>query len=444
MQTDNRWNRAAALVGAVILFTLGDVSPVAAQSPTATLKGVGPSPDLAAPQPSQAATKFAEVIGWPDNLTPKAPEGFRVEAFARDLDSPRWLYVLPNGDVLVSQARSHPSSGADPKKRKGMAGAGSIGVSPNRVTLLRDADKDGRVETRDAFLTNLNQPLGVVLIDGTLYVANTDGLMRFPYKRGQTKIEDPGTLVLELPAGGYNNHWTRNIVVNANRSKLYISVGSASNAGEYGMDKEVRRASILEINPDGSGERIFAAGIRNPVGMDWQPDTSRLWTVVNERDDLGDDLVPDYMTAVREAAFYGWPYAYYGQNIDPRHKGEREDLVARTIKPDYALGSHTASLGLSFYTGSSFPVRYRGGAFIGQHGSWNRSECSGYRVVFVPFQNGQPQGQPEDVLTGFMADPRTGRTYGRPVGIAQLPDGSLLVADDAGGVVWRVSRAAGR
>ena len=267
--------------------------------------------------------------------------------------------MLPNGDVLASQARSHPSSGADASKRKGMAGAGSIGVSPDTITLLRDADKDGVAETRHTFLANLNQPLGVVLVGDTLYVANTDGLMRFTYKEGQTEIDDPGTLVLELPAGGYNNHWTRNVVANADGSKLYISVGSASDAGEYGMDKEIRRANILEINPDGSGERIFAAGIRNPVGMDWQPETGRLWTAVNERDGLGDDLVPDYITAVQEAAFYGWPYSYYGQNVDPRHKGARLDLVARAAKPDYALGPHTASLGLSFYTGNSFPARYR-------------------------------------------------------------------------------------
>lgn len=276
MQMNNQRNQAAALVAAAILFTVGGVSPAAAQSSTSTLKGVGPSPNLAAPEPGEATTKFAEVVGWPDDLTPKAPDGFQVEAFARDLESPRWLYVLPNGDVLVSQARSHPRSRASADKRKGMAGAGSIGVSPNRITLLRDSDRDGRAETREVFLTNLNQPLGIALIDNTLYVANTDGLMRFPYKEGQTRIEDAGTLVLELPAGGYNNHWTRNIVVSADKSKLYISVGSASDHGEYGMDTEVRRANILEINPDGSGERIFAAGIRNPVGMSWQPETGRL------------------------------------------------------------------------------------------------------------------------------------------------------------------------
>jgi glucose/arabinose dehydrogenase len=437
------WSRAAAPAGAILLVC-GGLASLAAQSPSAKLAGIGPAPALPAPLPDEDTTKFAMVAGWPENLAPKAPDGFQVEPFARDLDSPRWLYVLPNGDVLVSQARSHPSSTGDPKKRKGMAAAGNLGVSPNRLTLLRDSDKDGRAETRHMFLENLNQPLGMTVVGDALYVANTDGLLKFPYMGGQTSIDDPGALVLEFPAGGYNNHWTRNILVNADRSKLYIAIGSASNAGEFGMDKEVRRANILEINLDGSGERVFAAGLRNPVGMGWQPDSGRLWTVVNERDGLGDDLVPDYLTAVQDSAFYGWPYAYYGTNVDPRRKGERPDLVARTVAPDYALGSHTASLGLSFYNGRSFPARYRGGAFIGQHGSWNRSEFSGYRVVFVPFKNGRPQGEPEDFLTGFMADAQSGKTYGRPVGIAELPDGSLLVADDAGGVVWRVSAAASR
>lgn len=445
MHANGEWNKTAAVVMVAILVAvpLGGQLPAAAQPSTSSLKGIGASPDLPGPNPSASETKFAEVVGWPENATPTAPEGFQVEAFARDLESPRWLHVLPNGDVLVSQARSHPSSGGNAAKRRGMAGAGSIGVSPNSITLLRDADKDGRAETREVFLANLNQPLGMALIDDRFYVANTDGLMRFPYEQGQTRIDDAGTLILDLPAGGYNNHWTRNILASADKSKLYISVGSASDVGEYGLDKEIRRANILEINPDGSGERIFAAGIRNPVGMAWQPDTGRLWAAVNERDGLGDDLVPDYITAVQEAAFYGWPFAYFGQNVDPRRKGERPDLVARTIKPDYALGPHTASLGLAFYTGNSLPARYRGGAFVGQHGSWNRSQFSGYRVVFVPFQNGRPDGPPEDFLTGFMADPATGRTYGRPVGIAELPDGSLLVADDAGGVVWRVSRVGG-
>ena len=278
----------------------------------------------------------------------------------------------------------------------------------------------------------------MALVGDELYVANTDGVVRFPYREGQTRIDAPGELILPLPAGGYNNHWTRNIIASPDGQKLYVSVGSASNVGEYGMDEEIRRANILEINPDGSGEKVFASGLRNPNGMDWAPETGALWTAVNERDGLGDDLVPDYITSVRDSGFYGWPYSYYGQNEDPRRAGERPDLVARAIVPDYALGSHTASLGLVFYDGDSFPERYRGGAFIGQRGSWNRSEFSGYKVVFVPFDGGQPSGAPEDFLTGFIADPERGEAYGRPVGLALLPDGSLLVADDAGNTVWRV------
>jgi glucose/arabinose dehydrogenase len=278
----------------------------------------------------------------------------------------------------------------------------------------------------------------MTLVGDKLYVANTDGVVRFPYREGQTRIDASGELILPLPAGGYNNHWTRNIIATLDGQKLYISVGSASNVGEYGMDEEVRRANILEINPDGSGEKIFASGLRNPNGMDWEPESGVLWTAVNERDGLGNDLVPDYITSVRDSGFYGWPYSYYGQNEDPRRAGERPDLVVRAIPPDFALGSHTASLGLVFYDGDSFPERYRGGAFIGQRGSWNRSEFSGYRVVFVPFAGGRPSGDAEDFLTGFMADPESGEAYGRPVGLALLPDGSLLVADDAGDTVWRV------
>jgi glucose/arabinose dehydrogenase len=297
-----------------------------------------------------------------------------------------------------------------------MIGAGSIGVSANRITLLRDEDRDGVAETRSVLLQNLNQPFGMALVGETLFVANTDGVMRFPYKEGQTRIESPGEMILPLPAGGYNNHWTRNILASRDSRKLFVTVGSASNAGEYGLDTEIRRANILEINLDGSGERVFASGLRNPNGMAWEPTTGALWTAVNERDHLGDDLVPDYITSVREDGFYGWPYSYFGKNEDPRQEGRRPDLVARAIVPDYALGSHTASLGLAFHNHSSFPERYRGGAFIGQHGSWNRSRFSGYKVVFVPFRDGKPAGPLEDFLTGFMANPQTGEAHGRPVG----------------------------
>jgi glucose/arabinose dehydrogenase len=302
---------------------------------------------------------------------------------------------------------------------------------------LRDTDKDGKPDLRETFLTGLNQPFGMLMLGNSFYVANTDGLLRFPYQPDQTKMTAAGQKIMNLPAGGYNNHWTRNLLASPDGKKIYISVGSGSNVGENGMEHEVRRACILEINPDGTGERVFATGLRNPVGMDWQPTTKTLYTAVNERDELGDDLVPDYLTSVKEGAFYGWPYAYYGQNEDPRRKGERPDLVKKTVMPDVPLGAHTASLGLVFYDGTTFPAKYHDGAFIGQHGSWNRSEFSGYKVVFVPFENGKP-GKPEDFLTGFV----TGKdkdVYGRPVGVAVLADGSLLVADDAAGRIWRVA-----
>jgi glucose/arabinose dehydrogenase len=292
---------------------------------------------------------------------------------------------------------------------------------------------------RKIFLQGLRQPLGMLLLGDQFYVANTDGLWRYPYEAGKTSIQAQGQKLLELPAGGYNNHWTRNLLANADGSKIYVSVGSASNVAEYGIEEERRRANILEVNPDGSGERIYASGLRNPVGMGWAPGTSTLWTVVNERDYLGDDLVPDYLTGVKEGGFYGWPYAYFGMHEDPRLAGQRPDLVSQTLVPDVALGAHTASLGLAFYTGNAFPEKYRGGAFIGQHGSWNRTELSGYKVVFVPFKDGRPSGEPEDFLTGFIANRETSEVYGRPVGLVVLPDGDLLVADDASNTVWRVA-----
>jgi glucose/arabinose dehydrogenase len=428
-----RLSAAAAAAGVALPAAIA-----IAQPPVSEMPGIGPAPKLPAPHHSPSAVNFSHVIGWPEGRGPAAPEGFEVAVFGAGLDSPRWLHVLPNGDVLVAEARTLPKSDRPAEIQQGLVAAGSVGVSPNRVTLLRDADGDGTAEVRETFLDNLNQPFGMALVGDDLYVANTDGVMRFPYQEGQTRIDGPGELILTLPAGGYNNHWTRNIIARPDGQKLYVSVGSASNVGEYGMDEEIRRANILEINPDGSGEKVFASGLRNPNGMDWQPETGALWTAVNERDGLGDDLVPDYITSVRDSGFYGWPYSYYGQNEDPRRADERPDLVARAIAPDYALGSHTASLGLVFYDGDSFPERYQGGAFIGQRGSWNRSEFSGYRVVFVPFDGGQPSGAAEDFLTGFIADPERGEAYGRPVGLALLPDGSLLVADDAGNTVWRV------
>jgi glucose/arabinose dehydrogenase len=318
-----------------------------------------------------------------------------------------------------------------------MIRARAIGESANRITLLRDADGDGVAEFRTTFLDGLDRPFGMALLGERFYVANTDGVLVFPYQSGQTKLEGPGRKILDLPAGGYNNHWTRNIAVGPDGKKLYVTVGSASNVGEYGMAEEERRAAILEIDPDGGNERIFAWGLRNPVGLDWEPETDTLWTAVNERDELGDELVPDYMTRVHEGGFYGWPYTYFGQIEDPRLAGRRPDLVKTSIAPDFALGSHTASLGLLFYRGNSFPDHFRGGAFVGQHGSWNRAELSGYKVVFVPFTAGRPSGM-EDFLTGFICADDPNKVYGRPCGLVVLPDGSLLVADDAADVIWRI------
>ncbi len=376
--------------------------------------------NLPAPDTTKSNEKHSEVIGWQDEQKPTAPEGFTVVRFAEGLEHPRWIYVAPNQDVFVAESD---------KEEK----------SANRITLFRDTNKDGKPDLKVTFLEDLNQPLGMLVLDNYFYVANSDALMRFPYQKGQTKIEGKGEKILDLPAGGYNNHWTRNIISNADGSKIYISVGSASNVGEYGMDEENRRANILEINPDGSGEKIYASGLRNPVGMDWAPGTDVLWTSVNERDHLGDELVPDYLTSVQEDGFYGWPYAYFGANEDPRMRGKRPDLVAKTLIPEVPLGSHTASLGLAFYKGEKFPEKYQKGAFIGQHGSWNRSEFSGYKVVFVPFNNGKPTAKPEDFLTGFIADGSSSQVYGRPVGVAVLSDGAMLVADDAGNIIWRVS-----
>jgi glucose/arabinose dehydrogenase len=376
---------------------------------------------LPAPFATPSVRKNSRVVGWSEGKTPVAPAGFTVTRFADKLENPRWIYVAGNGNIFVSEA----STG---------------GKSANRITLFRDANKDGVGESRDVFLTELNKPFGMLVLNNHFYVANTDGVVMFDYTPEMRSLTPgKGKKIIELPAGGYNNHWTRNIITNQAKNKLYISVGSGSNVAEHGIDHEKRRANILETNPDGSGERVYAAGLRNPVGMDWVPGTNILWTAVNERDGLGDDLVPDYITSVKENAFYGWPYAYFGQNEDPRRKGERPDLVSKTLVPDVPVGSHTASLGLAFYTGKKFPAKFQNGAFVGQHGSWNRSEFSGYKVVFVPFSNGKPSGAPEDFLTGFIADEKESQVYGRPVCIANLADGSILVTDDSAGTIWRVA-----
>jgi glucose/arabinose dehydrogenase len=374
---------------------------------------------LPAPYATESKTKNSKVLGWPEGKTPKAPEGFTVTKFADGFDNPRWSYIGPNNDIFVVESGTR--------------------TSKNQIIVLRDTDKDGKFETREVFLKGLNRPFGMLILKDFFYVANTDGLYRYPYKNAPLKLETQGVKIVELPAGGYNNHWTRNIISNPEETKIYIAVGSGSNVGENGMDKEVRRAAILEINPDGTGEKIYADGLRNPMGMDWNPVNKELWTAVNERDELGDDLVPDYITSVKLNGFYGWPYSYYGNNPDPRLKGERKDLVAKAIVPDVPVGSHTASLGLAFYTKDTFPAKYKNGAFVGQHGSWNRSIISGYKVLFVPFANGKPSGKPEDFLTGFVANADTAEVYGRPVAVTVMKDGSLLVNDDSGNTIWKVT-----
>lgn len=389
---------------------------------------------------TKSKTNFSKVIGWPAGKTPVAPDGFSVTKFADSLDHPRWIYIASNNDIFVAESNTVLSGlkklGAKVSRKIKTQG---YGESADRITLFRDNDGDGRYEVRSLFKEGLNQPLGMLVLGNYFYVANTDGLVRFNYSPGDTKITQRGTVVLSLPAGGYNNHWTRNIIASKKGDKIFVSVGSGSNVAEHGMENEVRRANILEINPDGSSERIYASGLRNPVGMAWAPGTQTLWTAVNERDELGDELVPDYITGVKDGGFYGWPYSYFGRQEDPRmKKKQRPDLVKKAIVPDLALGAHTASLGLAFDEENRLPGKYKGGAFIGQHGSWNRSQLAGYKVVFVPFEGGKPAGKTEDFLTGFIADASKSEVYGRPVGIALTEHGSLLVADDVSGIIWLV------
>lgn len=395
--------------------------------------------NLPEPYATPVMNNFSKVLGWPEGRTPTAPAGFTVSRFADSFHNPRWIYVAPNGDIFVSDAATEEPE-EDEIDRFGTTKTESQNFgTANTIVMFRDGNRDGRYSERYVYKTGLNQPFGMLVIGNHFYVANTDALVRFPYDPASTTLQGNGEKLVDLPAGGYNNHWTRNIITNPQHNKIYISVGSASNNGEYGMDEEVRRAVILEVNLDGSGEQIYASGLRNPVPMDWEPVTGNLWTAVNERDELGDDLVPDYATHVQRGGFYGWPYAYFGAKEDPRMAGQRPDLVARTIVPDIALGSHTSSLGMVFYRGNQFPAKYRNGLFIGQHGSWNRSVLSGYKVLFVPFSNGRPVSPPEDFLTGFVVDADRGAVYGRPVCVAEMPDGSLLVSDDASKVIWKVS-----
>jgi len=410
-------------------------------------EGTGPSPTL--PAPDKSLIPLVHVVkakGWPEGATPVAAEGAAVAAFARGLDHPRWLYVLPNGDVLVAETNAPER----PKDNRGIKGfffklfqkkAGGAVPSANRITLLRDADGDGVAETRSVFLSGLNSPFGMALVGNDLYVANSDAIVKFPYTQGATQISAPGAKVVDLPAGPRNHHWTKNVIASADGSKLYAAVGSNSNAAEHGMEEEEGRAAIWEVDAATGGHRVFASGLRNPVGMAWEPESGALWTAVNERDELGSDLVPDYMTSVRDGGFYGWPYSYYGQHVDTRVKPPRPDLVAKALVPDYALGPHTASLGLAWSEGTGLPDRFRRGMFVGQHGSWNRKPRSGYKVIFVPFNGGAPSGEPSDVLTGFVKE--NGEAMGRPVGVAIDKRGALLVADDVGNTVWRVTATGG-
>ncbi|MEB0075879.1 sorbosone dehydrogenase family protein [Pseudomonas sp. CCI3.2] len=430
---------AVLLVLAVGLAACGETSRLRVAD------GMGPTPMLPEPNKTLIPTvNIAPAVGWPQGAKPIAAPGTQVSAFAEDLDHPRWLYVLPNGDVLVAETNSPAKPDDSPgirgwimRKVMGRAGAGV--PSANRITLLRDSNHDGIAETRTVFLKNLNSPFGMALVGNDFYVADTDKLLRYHYENGQTSISGEPTTVTDLPAGTINHHWTKNVIASKDGKKLYVTVGSNSNVGENGLDKEQGRASIWEVDAATGAHRIFASGLRNPNGMDWEPQTGKLWTAVNERDEIGSDLVPDYVTSVKDGAFYGWPFSYYGQHVDVRVKPQNPQRVAEAIPPDYAVGPHTASLGMTFADGKSLPAPFNQGMFIGQHGSWNRNPHSGYKVLFVPFANGVPTGTPIDLLSGFLnADDNA---QGRPVGVINDQHGGLLVADDVGNKIWRVTAA---
>ncbi|AZF48926.1 sorbosone dehydrogenase family protein [Pseudomonas sp. R2-7-07] len=428
---------------ALLIMLAGTLAACGESSTLQVADGTGPSPRLPEPNKTLIPTvNIAPAVGWPGGAKPTAAAGTQVAAFAEGLEHPRWLYVLPNGDILVAETNAPPKPddakgvrGWVMEKVMGRAGAGV--PSPNRITLLRDADHDGVAETRTVFLENLNSPFGMALVGNDLYVADSDKLLRFPYQPGETAIKAAGTKVVDLPGGSLNHHWTKNVIASQDGSKLYVSVGSNSNVGENGLEAEEGRAAIWEVDRATGQHRIFASGLRNPNGMAWEPQSGKLWTAVNERDEIGSDLVPDYITSVKDGAFYGWPFSYYGQHVDVRVTPQNPQLVAKAIAPDYAVGPHTASLGLTFAQGNTLPAQFSNGAFIGQHGSWNRKPHSGYKVIFVPFEGGQPKGKPVDVLTGFLD--KDENAMGRPVGVVIDQQGDLLVADDVGNRVWRVS-----
>jgi glucose/arabinose dehydrogenase len=428
----------AALTFAIALSGCGEK----AKLPEAA--GYGPHPVLTDPNPTFLPTiNFAKAVGWPKNGKPHAAPGLAVSAFAEGLTHPRWLYVLPNGDVLVAETTAPPQ----PDDQKGLRGfvakyvfnlVGASAPSPNRIILLRDSDGDGVADKRYVFIKGLNTPFGMTLVGDTLYVADTDAVLAFPYHEGDTRITVAGRKIVDLPAGTINHHWTKNVIASRDGKKLYVTIGSNSNVGDKGMAAEEGRADIWEVDPATGAHRIFASGIRNGNGMDWAPGSNALWVAVNERDEIGSDLVPDYMTAVKDGGFYGWPYSYYGQHVDVRIQPQRPDLVAKAIVPDYALGSHTASLGLCFSERADLGDRFAHGVFIGQHGSWNRDPRAGYRVIFVPFAGASPSGMPTEVLGGCLS--AAGEAQGRPVGVVIDQKGALLVADDVGNAVWRVTK----
>lgn len=418
------------LIAGLIIFSLSAHAQI----------GKHVSDTLPQPYATKSVKNFSKVVGWENGETPKAPSGFVVTKFADGLDNPRKMLILPNGDILVAEASTL-------KTEAMVAGAAVIGAgkaenkspSANRITLLRDTKGTGKPDMQTVFLDGLNQPFGMLLIGNWLYIANTNSLLRYPYRTGMTKMDMKGEKILDLPAGKHNRHWTRNLLTNADHSKIYIALGSGTDHAEEGFGNEINRADIIEINPDGSEMKIYASGLRNPVGIGWAPGTTTLYAAVNERDELGENLVPDYFTSVQRDGFYGWPYCYWGQHQDPRVKEMKTELVKKAIIPDVSLGDHTAPIGMTFYTGKSFPAKYRNGAFIAEHGSWNRTILNGYKVVFVPFSNGRPTGKWEDFLTGFVADLDKDKVHGRPTDVVEMPDGSLLISDDVTNTIWKVS-----
>ena len=435
-------------VTVLLLAALGGLAACGDTALLAPTEGMGPMPTLPKPVNSLIPTvNIAPAKGWPVGAMPTAMPGLKVTALATGLDHPRWVYVLPNGDVLVAESNAPPKPD-DGKGIKGMVmkwvmGRAGAGVpSANRITLLRDVDGDGNAELKTVFLENVSSPFGMALVGNDFYVATTDAVLRFSYAPGQTRITAEPVKLTDLPAGPINHHWTKSLIASADGTRLYATVGSNSNVGERGVEAEIGRAAIWEIDRETGKHRVFASGLRNPNGMGWSPEGGALWTVVNERDEIGSDLVPDYLTSVKDGAFYGWPYSYYGQNVDVRVKPPRPDLVAKALSPDYALGSHVAPLGMAFSEGNALPASLASGVFVGEHGSWNRIPHSGYKVVFVPFNKGQPAGLPIDVLTGFLS--AEGHAYGRPVGVAMDKRGALLVADDVGNVIWRVTGTAAK